>query len=287
MGNTVGTPVRRAMSALLLAGAMTVVLPAIASATRVVEVGGTSPRGTAAAVTVPGRSPRRARGASASSLRVLDASDAENRTNGKILGVDPKEGSYTCSGTAINTPSKSMVLTAGHCVVLEGVTASRISFVPAYDHGIRPFGTFDVSTVYVMPAWRHGENPDFDVAALKVEPNHLGDLTDVVGARGFAASRSRSADFEIYGYPAAALKGEEMRSCTSHGLGSDPLTFLFIGPPTIPGPCDMAAGSSGGAWLTEGDYVNGVTSYGYANRPDLLYSPYFGAGIGAFLKALP
>jgi V8-like Glu-specific endopeptidase len=275
------------MPALPLAVALTLTLPAVASATRVIEVGGARLHGATAPVTVPGRSPRRSRGASASSLRVLNDSDAGTRTNGKILGVDPKEGSYTCSGTAINTPSKSMVLTAGHCVILEGIGASRISFVPAYDHGVRPFGTFNATAVYVMPQWRHGENPDFDVAALKVEPNHLGDLTDVVGARGFSSSRSRSADFQIYGYPAAALKGEEMRSCRAHGLGSDPLTFTFIGPPTIPGACDMAAGSSGGGWLVEDDYVDGVTSYGYANRPDLLYSPYFGPAIGAFLNALP
>ena len=287
MGNAMGSSIGRAVSAVLLTGALALVLPAASSATRVIEVGGKSVRGALAPVSVPGRAPRRARGASASSLRVLEGSEVGTRTNGKILGVDPKEGDYTCSGTAVNTPSKSIVLTAGHCVVLEGVTASRISFVPAFDHGVRPFGNFSVSTVFVMPQWRHGENPDFDVAALKVEPNHLGDLTDVVGARGFASQRSRSADFDIYGYPAAALKGEEMRSCRAHGLGSDPLTFPFLGPPTIPGACDMAAGSSGGAWLLEGDYVDGVTSYGYANRPDLLYSPYFGSLIGAFLKALP
>ena len=287
MGRDTGRLIGWAMPALLLVGALILALPAVASATRVIEVGGTRLHGATAPVTVPGRAPRRGQRASASSLRVLDGTDTANRTNGKILGVDPKEGSYTCSGTAINTPSKSMVLTAGHCVVLEGVAASRVSFVPAYDHGVRPFGTFSASAVYVMPQWRHGENPDFDVAALKVTPNRLGDLTDVVGARGFATSRSRSADFQIYGYPAAALKGEEMRSCRAHGLGSDPLTFEFTGPPTIPGACDMAAGSSGGGWLFEGTYIDGVTSYGYANRPDLLYSPYFGPAIGAFLKSLP
>ncbi len=102
-----------------------------------------------------------------------------------------------------------------------------------------------------------------------------------------ATSKSRSAGFEIYGYPAAALKGEEMRSCRAHGLGSDPLTFPLTGPPTIFSACDMAAGSSGGGWLLEDAYVNGVTSYGYPNRPDFLYSPYFGPSIAAFLRNLP
>jgi V8-like Glu-specific endopeptidase len=275
------------LTPVILVGALALALPSAASATRVIEVGGGTTPAARAPLTVPGRGPRPGSTASASSLRVLDASEAATRMNGKIFGVDPKEGNYTCSGTAVNTPSRSIVLTAGHCVVLEGEAASRIAFVPAYDHGVRPFGTFGVTSVYVTPQWRHGENPDFDVAALKVAPNQLGALIDVVGGRGMATSKSRSAGFDIYGYPAAALKGEEMRNCRAHGLGSDPLTFPLTGPPTIFSACDMAAGSSGGGWLLEDAYVNGVTSYGYANRPDLLYSPYFGPSIAAFLRTLP
>lgn len=286
MGCTKGALIGR-VTPLLLIGALAMALPSAASATRLIEVEGGKTPAARAPLTVPGRAARRGPTASASSLRVLDSSEEITRMNGKIFGVDPKEGNYTCSGTAVNTPSRSIVLTAGHCVVLEGEAASRIAFVPAYDHGVRPFGTFEVTSVYVTPQWRHGENPDFDVAALKVAPNQLGALTDVVGARGFATSKSRSAGFEIYGYPAAALKGEEMRSCRAHGLGSDPLTFPLTGPPTLFSACDMAAGSSGGCWLLEDVYVNGVTSYGYANRPDLLYSPYFGPSIAAFLRALP
>ena len=36
------------------------------------------------------------------------------------------------------------MLTAGHCVIANRVAAKRIEFVPAYDHGKRPFGTFSV-----------------------------------------------------------------------------------------------------------------------------------------------
>jgi len=139
----------------------------------------------------------------------------------------------------------------------------------------------------VMPQWRHGENPDFDVAALEVKPNELGRLTDVVGARGFATSKSRSARFQIFGYPAAHAGGEELRSCRAHGLGGDRLTYRFGGPPTMPASCDMAAGSSGGAWLFDGEYVSGVTSYSYEGRPTQLFSPYFGSAVGSFLRQLP
>lgn len=236
---------------------------------------------------VPGRRPAPRRGAGASSVRVLNVADVGTRTNGKILGADPVTGAYSCSGTALNTPSHSIVLTAGHCVIEHGREGKKITFVPAYDHGARPFGTFTAEAVYVMPQWQRGENPDFDVAALKVRPNRLGRLTDVVGARGYATSRSRVAAFQIFGYPAARAGGEELRSCSAHGLGLDELTDRFRGPPTMPASCDMAAGSSGGAWLFDGEYVSGVTSYSYEGRPTQLFSPYFGPEVGSFLSQLP
>jgi V8-like Glu-specific endopeptidase len=226
-------------------------------------------------------------GAVASSIRVADFSDEGLRTNGRIFGFDPREGAYSCSGTALSTPSRSVVLTAGHCVLEDGSTGRKLTFVPAYDHGKRPFGAFTVETAFLMPQWKHSENPDFDVAALQVAPNSLGYLTDVVGGRGFVTGRSREATFQIFGYPAAALKGEELRSCKAHGLGSDALTNRFSGPPTLPASCDMAGGSSGGAWVVEGMYVDGVTSYGYTGNADRLYSPYFGRRIGTFLAQLP
>jgi len=239
----------------------------------------------------PGRAPTEAFGnglrAGASSIRVLNSAEVGVRTNGKVLGVDPITGPYSCSGTALNTPSHSIVLTAGHCVIERGSEGRQLSFVPAYEHGNRPFGTFLAQAIYVMPQWRRRENPDYDVAALRVKPDELGALTDVVGGRGFATGKSRLGAFQIFGYPAAHAGGEELRSCRAHGLGVDSLTDRFSGPPTMPASCDMAAGSSGGAWLFDGEFVSGVTSYSYQGRPTQLFSPYFGPEIGAFLRQLP
>jgi hypothetical protein len=225
--------------------------------------------------------------AGASSIRVGDFSGAGTRTNGRIFGFDPREGSYSCSGTALATPSRSIVLTAGHCVQERGVVGQELTFVPAYDHGSQPFGAFEVEVAYMMPQWHRHENPDFDLAALRVAPNQLGPLTDVVGARGYVVGRSRHVNFQIFGYPAAALEGEELRSCLAKGLGSDALTFPFAGPPTVPGACDMAGGSSGGAWIVGGEFINGVTSYGYSGFGNKVYSPYFGPAVGNFLSKLP
>jgi V8-like Glu-specific endopeptidase len=290
MNRAMGPLARSALLALTAVAALFFAAAASASRPVVRELrGGSSP--SAKPLRVPGRAParrpRRAGHAGASSVRVLDAAEVGTRTNGKIFGVDPRTGPYTCSGTALNTPSRSIVLTAGHCVIEGGGEGRDIAFVPAYDHGKRPFGTFDAEAIYVMPPWRRGENPDFDVAALRVRPNKLGKLTDVVGARGYATSKSRASAFQIFGYPAARAGGEELRSCRAHGLGLDRLTDRFTGPPTMPASCDMAAGSSGGAWLFDGEYVSGVTSYSYRGRPTQLFSPYFGPEVGSFLRKLP
>ena len=223
----------------------------------------------------------------ASSIGVSDASAVDERMNGRIFGVDPREGPYSCSGTALDTPSRSIVLTAGHCVVEGHSWGTHLVFVPAFDHGQRPFGTYAADTVHVMLHWRHSENNDFDVAALHVLPNSFGVLDDVVGARGFAYNRSRHIPLQIFGYPAAAAAGQQLRECKSVGLGSDPLTFSLSGPPTLPARCDMAAGSSGGAWVTADGLIDGVTSYSYSGDRVRLYSPYFGTSVGNFLRRLP
>ncbi len=226
--------------------------------------------------------------AAASSLRVIEAAAPTDRTNGRIFGLDPRRGPYSCSGTSLATPSESIVLTAGHCVLEGGSWGTRIVFVPAFEHDARPFGTFVADSVYVTPQWRARANSDFDVAALRVRPNHSGTLTAAVGARGWTNGRSRHSAFQIFGYPAAALEGEELRSCATRGLGSDRLTYPNAGPPTVPARCDMAAGSSGGAWLIDGgQLIDGVTSYGYSGNSSRLYSPYFGPQIDRFLRQLP
>jgi Trypsin-like peptidase domain len=225
----------------------------------------------------------------ASSLRVLEASAPQDRANGRVFGFYPGEGPYACSGTSLGTPSGSVVLTAGHCVVEDGVWATHVVFVPAFDHERRPFGTFAATQAYAMSGWRRGGNSDFDVGALRVRRNRLGTLSAAVGAKGWTSSRSRRSQFQIFGYPAAgALDGEELRSCSSPGLGADRNLISFGGPTTVPARCDMAAGSSGGAWLVdEGQLIDGVTSYGYSGVPNRLYSPYFGSQVASFIRGLP
>jgi Trypsin-like peptidase domain len=222
------------------------------------------------------------------SFKVTEPSAEANRTNGKILGLDPHFGPYSCSGTSLATPSGSIVLTAGHCVYDEGRFGTHLVFVPAYNHKERPFGTFLAERVFVPTPWRRTENSDFDVAAMQVAPTDLGTLTTVVGAKGWTSSRSRFTELQIFGYPGGGAKAEEMRECMTRGAGSDrSLGFLF-GPPPLAANCNTASGSSGGAWLAEGGtLIDGVTSYHYPPDHIRHYSPYFGPQIDRFLHQLP
>ncbi len=251
-----------------------------------------APASASAALLVRGRAPlprfRRAPLASASSLGVADASEVGTRTNGKVIGVDPREGPYTCSGTAIDTPSRSIVLTAGHCVVEEGRVGRHLVFVPAYEHGERPFGTFRVQArlrdAAVAPRRksrlrrRRAARPARTASGCS--PTWSAGAATRPANRASPPSRSSATRRPT---PAAKNCGAAART----GSAVDPLTDRFAGPPTMLASCDMAAGSSGGGWLFDGQYVSGVTSYGYAGRPTQLFSPYFGSEVGAFLRSLP
>jgi hypothetical protein len=229
-----------------------------------------------------------AQASSGANLPVPEPSSTTNRTNGLILGVDPRFGLYGCSGTSLATPSGLMVLTAGHCVFEEGTYAKRIVFIPAYNHKERPFGTFKVEAVYTPPPWTRSENSDFDVAVMEVIPTSLGTLTTAVGAKGWTSSRSRFSELQIFGYPGAAFHSEEMRTCVTQGSGSDKLVNYLYGPPTLSADCNMASGSSGGGWLVDGGtLLDGVTSYHYPPNHVTHYSPYFGPQIDNFLRSLP
>ncbi len=119
-------------------------------------------------------------------------------------------------------------------------------------------------------------------------PGTLGTLTTTVGAKGWTSSRSRFTELQIFGYPAGALHGEEMRECITRGAGFDRAFIPLFGPPPLAANCNMASGSSGGGWLAEGGtLLDGVTSYHHPPNHIRHYSPYFGPQIDEFLHTLP
>jgi V8-like Glu-specific endopeptidase len=198
-------------------------------------------------------------------------------THGRIFGR--YNGSkFSCSGTVINTPSNRAIMTAGHCLHEMGVWAKHVVFVPAYENGRRPFGSFHAKTLWVLRGWLN-ENFNFDVGMISVRANPRGKPGNVVGTRGWATGQGRNQFYEAFGYPAGAARGQELRYCRSNYLGDDQSTYRDPGPPTMRIACNMAGGSSGGGWVIDEEFVNSVISYGYAAQRNRLYGPYFGLAV--------
>ena len=107
---------------------------------------------------------RVAAGAATGSLhqRVQTTSSYPNRTQGKVFftlpGGPPDGGDYACSATAVRSPGRSLVWTAGHCVFDPGVLgagyATNWEFVPGYSGGRRPFGEWPASRLATTRQWR-------------------------------------------------------------------------------------------------------------------------------------
>ncbi|MFC0625835.1 trypsin-like serine peptidase [Kribbella deserti] len=182
----------------------------------------------------------------------------------------------SCSGTAVTSTNKSTVVTAGHCVKLEGAFHTNWAFVPAYNNGATPYGTWTARKLLATPQWVASEDINYDMGAAVVNPLNGAALTDVVGGQGIAFNQPRGQRMYAFGYPAAApYDGSKLIYCSgtvfnafiSNGLGMT---------------CNMTGGSSGGGWFlnfneaTGTGTVNSVNSYKINFFPNWMFGPYFG-----------
>ena len=212
--------------------------------------------------------------------------DTDNSFHGRLLLRFP-QGSGTCSATLIKTESMALAMTAAHCLFdPESATwASKVAFVPAYDRGRRPFGTFVALNIWVDGRFAAAANVNYDLGVVDLRANGKRRPGLVAGAADWTTGRSRSRQVEIHGYPAGKFDGEQRR-CRSGLLRADWISRYFPGPRTIRANCNMARGSSGGGWMTEIkgiSYLNGVTSYGTGGFRQL-FSPYFGKAAARIIR---
>lgn len=188
-----------------------------------------------------------------------------------------------CSGTSVEAPNYSLVITAGHCVH-EGRhwMGTKWIFVPGYHFGQRPFGTFVAKWLDSTPQWIESENPNFDVGAAVVSRNERGQrLADAVGAAGIAWDRSPKQVFDVYGYPVAEpFDGATLQHCAQTPFeGHAFFSLLTPGPLNLAVHCEISAGASGGGWTIAGNVLNGLTADGYPGDATN-YGPYFGKEVG-------
>ena len=167
-----------------------------------------------------------------------------------------------------------------------GVWSNYLEFVPGFNLGAAPDGTFVLSgRPRALPEWTRDGNPDYDLGAFLVEPNAEGvALAEAVGGGAkIVTDLGRAQRFETFGYPGAT---ERMRTCVSGSAGEDPLTRSLPGPSTVAIHCRWAPGTSGGAWLIDGGTeIDGITTYLHEGQERRTFGPYFSRQIVGRLVA--
>jgi V8-like Glu-specific endopeptidase len=220
--------------------------------------------------------------AGASFLAVSTPDTPPYSFNGRIFIRRGDLAGY-CSGTAIDSPTRQLVLTAGHCINSghedgkASVWSDYLQFVPAYNGGVAPFGAFVArrKEIYAPRQWTKQGNPDFDLGAFLTLPNAEGvNVADAVGGGAtIVTDLSRHQTFQTFGYPGQI---KHMQRCTSPYIGDDLLSNPFPGPPTLGIRCHWAPGASGGGWLIgDGTQINGVNAYLHLNNRSRTFGPYF------------
>jgi hypothetical protein len=233
--------------------------------------------------------------ATVSFIAVADASVPPFAVNGRVF-VRRGRDRGSCSGTAINSPTRQLVLTAAHCVNSgpvfrkgNSMWSRFLQFVPAYDDGVAPFGAFVARrhAVYADKQWTRWGNPDFDIGAFQTLPNASGqNVADAVGGGAtISIDQPRGQEFETFGYPGEV---RSLQQCNSPYLGDDSLSYPLLGPPTMAIRCHWGPGASGGGWLIAGGtMINGLTSYGHRFNRTRTFGPYFASeNVGKLVRGL-
>ncbi|HYQ64077.1 peptidase [Actinophytocola sp.] len=182
----------------------------------------------------------------------------------------------SCSGNAVTSGNKSVVITAGHCVKLDGAFHTNWAFVPGYNNGNAPYGTWTARATMATPQWVASEDINYDVGAAVVNQLSGQSLTDVVGGQGIAFNQARGQNMYAFGWPAASpYDGTKMVYCSGTTFNA----FLSDG---IGMTCDMTGGASGGPWFLQFNEAagtgvqNSVNSYKISFIPTWMFGPYFG-----------
>ncbi|WP_248960413.1 trypsin-like serine peptidase [Sphaerisporangium perillae] len=221
--------------------------------------------------------------ATPSSVLAARSSGAAWTTGGTIVKTEGRvfftyQGrSASCSGTAVTSANKSVVVTAGHCVKLGGAFHTNWAFVPGYSAGSRPYGTWVATSLLTTPQWNSSEDMNYDMAAAVVAPLNGQRLVDVVGGQGVAFNQPRGRQMYAFGYPAASpYDGSKLIYCSGRVFND----FLISTDQGL--TCDMTGGASGGGWFLSFDEstgagtLNSVNSFKYNFASYWMFGPYFG-----------
>jgi hypothetical protein len=178
-------------------------------------------------------------------------------TAGKVF-FSNSSGTYACSGDAVNSGNKSIVATAGHCVVdaNTGEVYQNWVFIPGYEHGNRPHGTFTASSLHWMSQRIGNPDPTWDAAFATMSPLNGTRLVDAVGGEGIGFDQTPGQYVYSFGYGGSDAEGngEQLNWCA----GTEVFESGHPGGGIWGIDCIQTGGSSGGPFLQNFDPSNGI-----------------------------
>ncbi|MGH8879571.1 MAG: trypsin-like serine peptidase [Stackebrandtia sp.] len=218
--------------------------------------------------------------AAASSARKV----RKSKTIGKVFFKTRSGIDMVCSGAAVNSKAKNMVMTAGHCVHSgpgKGWHKNWI-FVPGYGPGnTARNGIYPATRLVALRGWIKKENFNDDVALALVKPGRGTNtkLVRKVGGYGTQFGRSYRRTMTAIGYSQLGFKGDKQKHCRK-------MTHRRRGTGQIEMRCRvLTPGASGGPWVkgkvaAGKGFVNGINSNVNKRRhPTVIRSSYFGKDV--------
>lgn len=186
-------------------------------------------------------------------------------------------GPHFCTASVVHSVHGDLAVTAAHCLAS---VPGQVVFVPGYANGKKPYGVWPVTAVYTNQAWQSSQDPDDDVAFLRLSASSSGvPIEDVTGAERLGTGSADPALVRVIGYPGDT---EQPVSCVNWARHFSATQLEF--------DCDgYTDGTSGGPILADASGTSGHGTIvgvigGYeqgGDTSDVSYAPAFGATVTA------
>jgi hypothetical protein len=190
-----------------------------------------------------------------------------------------KLGTHFCTASVVHSAGGDLAVTAAHC--MSGVQGQQVVFVPGYANGKEPYGVWPVAAVYTDQDWQSAQDPDDDVAFLRLSDTKGGvPVENVTGAERLGTGWPTPALVRVIGYPGDA---DQPISCVNWAKSFSATQLEF--------DCDgYTDGTSGGPFLAAASGASGQGTVigvigGYEQGGDTSEVSY-AAAFGAAVKAL-
>ena len=189
-----------------------------------------------------------------------------------------KLGTHFCTASVVHSAGGDLAVTAAHC--MSGVQGQQVVFVPGYANGKEPYGVWPVAAVYTDQDWQSAQDPDDDVAFLRLSDTKGVPVENVTGAERLGTGWPSPALVRVIGYPGDA---DQPISCVNWAKSFSATQLEF--------DCDgYTDGTSGGPFLAGASGASGQGTVigvigGYEQGGDTSEVSY-AAAFGAAVKAL-